>query len=93
MYFVWNESCLDKVVKEKQEGEKMIDNYDLWCEYDANASSRLARMPVCECCGEHIQTETAFNYNGQWFCIECEKEVIELVWEEIKSDYLFDVED
>jgi hypothetical protein len=73
----------------------MIDNYDLWCEYDARQSEMLASMPVCECCGEHVQTETAFYYNNQWFCTdrECEKELMELVWEDIKNDFLFDVEE
>ena len=71
----------------------MIDNYDLWCEHDARQTEALERMPVCECCGEHIQTETAFYYNDQWFCIECEEELIELVWDDIKNDYLCNVEE
>lgn len=72
----------------------MIDNYDLWCEHDARQQEALERMPLCECCGEHIQTETAFHYSGLWFCTdkECEKELIELVWDDIKCDYLKTVE-
>ena len=73
----------------------MIDNYDLWCEHDARQAEALARMPVCECCGDYVQTEKAFYYNDQWFCTdeECEKELMEIVWEDIRSDYLFDVEE
>ena len=72
----------------------MIDNYDLWCEHDARQEDRLARMPQCECCGCHIQTEKAFYYNYQWFCTDeyCEEELMQLVWEDIKNDYLEEVE-
>ena len=72
----------------------MIDNYDLWCEHDARQEEALARMPVCVCCRYHVQTEKAFYYNDQWFCMdkECEEELMKLVWEDIKSDYLKTVE-
>ena len=71
------------------------DNYDYFEAMDYEREMKLARMPVCECCGEHVQTETAFYYNDQWFCTdkECEKELIELVWEDIRNDYLVDVEE
>ena len=70
------------------------DNYAIWCEHNARQEKELEELPVCECCGEHIQTENAFYYNDQWFCTEraCEKELMELVWEDIRKDYLFDVE-
>lgn len=71
------------------------DNYDYFEEFEYERYKKLARMPVCECCGNHVQTEKAFYYNDQWFCKdkECEKELMEIVWEDVKSDYLFDVED
>ena len=70
------------------------DNYDYYEAMEYEREMKLARMPVCECCGEHIQTELAFYYSGLWFCTdrECEKELIEMVWDDIKEDYLVTVE-
>lgn len=70
----------------------MIDNYDMWEAMEYEREMKLASMPKCECCGEHIQTEEAFYHYGLWFCTDCEEEVMQLVWEEIKSDYLEIVE-
>ena len=71
------------------------DNYDYFEEMDYEREMKLSKMPKCECCGNHIQTEEAFYYNYQWFCKdkECEEELMQLVWEDIRSDYLFDVEE
>lgn len=70
------------------------DNYDLWLQHDRDQTESLERLPVCDCCGERVQTEKAFYYNDQWFCDDkgCEKELMELVWEDIRNDYLFDVD-
>ena len=36
---------------------------------------RLARRPKCDCCGEHIQDETALHYVTRevdiWICLDC----------------------
>lgn len=36
---------------------------------------RLARRPQCDCCGNHIQDETALHYVTSkvdiWLCLEC----------------------
>ena len=32
---------------------------------------RLARRPVCDCCGEHIQDDQALHYKGLWLCLGC----------------------
>lgn len=64
------------------------DNYDYFEAMEYEREKKLARMPKCECCGEHIQTEKAFYYNDQWFCMDCEEELMQLVWDDIKSDYL-----
>lgn len=71
------------------------DAYDMWCEHDRECEERLARRPVCECCGGHIQTGRAFYYNNKWFCTddECEKELKEIVWEDLKSEFMSDVEE
>lgn len=49
----------------------------------------LARLPVCECCGEPIQQEKAIYYNDQWICEGCEQYFYEEV---IRNDYLVKVE-
>ena len=55
----------------------------------------LDKRPVCEYCGEPIQEERAFYYADQWFCVDkkCEKEFMEMVWEDIRKDFLITVED
>lgn len=36
---------------------------------------RLAKRPVCDCCGEHIQDDQALHYATSeidiWICLEC----------------------
>jgi len=61
--------------------------------YDAEQSRRLERRPICCCCEEHIQEEKAFYYDSEWFCPDCEKELMEVVWEDIRNDYLCDVDE
>ena len=39
--------------------------------YDAKQNRRLARLPVCSDCDEHIQDETAYYINGEWVCESC----------------------
>jgi hypothetical protein len=74
---------------------QMPDNYDLWVRHDAEQARWLEKRPVCCCCGEPIQEEKAFRYEGEWFCqeAECEKTLMEEVWEVIKGDYLVSVDD
>ena len=43
----------------------------------------LARRPKCDCCGEHIQDETALHYVTRevdiWICLECIEENTEYI--------------
>lgn len=73
----------------------MIDNYALWVEHDAKQQEWLSKRPVCDCCKEPIQESEAFYYADQWFCKygECEQELMKLIWEDIRSDYLVPVEE
>lgn len=72
-----------------------MEAYDLWASNDARKEKWLASRPICCACGEHIQDEKAFYYNDQWFHKDddCERALMELVWEDIKKDYLEDVEE
>ena len=55
------------------------DSYDIWEAQDIAKERRRARRPVCECCGEHIQSETAYLIHGDWYCEECMDNYKELV--------------
>ena len=62
----------------------MPDNYDRWKEHDADQERRLKMLPICKCCGEHIQQERAVFYEGNWYCEDCE----EIFWMENRYDFM-----
>ena len=37
----------------------------------AAQDQKLARRPVCDICGEHIQDDIAYNINGGLVCRDC----------------------
>jgi ribosomal protein L37AE/L43A len=39
--------------------------------YMAAQERRLRKRPVCDCCQEHIQDESALHYKGIWLCEKC----------------------
>ena len=47
---------------------------------------RLARRPKCDCCGEHIQDDTAMHYVTSkfdiWLCLECIEDNTEYIEED-----------
>jgi formylmethanofuran dehydrogenase subunit E len=47
------------------------DNYDQWLSHEAQQERRLAELPVCADCDNHIQTESAYYINGEWICESC----------------------
>lgn len=49
----------------------MRDNYDMWCEHEAEQEAWLERRPLCCKCDEHIQQEYAVKIDGKWYCDEC----------------------
>ena len=49
----------------------MMDMYDLWEHREIELERRRARRPVCEHCGEHIQDETAVEFDGKFICESC----------------------
>lgn len=55
--------------------------------YEEEQEQRLARLPVCDCCGEPIQQEKAVYYCDNWYCEECEHGV----WQLIRPVFLEDV--
>lgn len=49
----------------------MKDNYDFWLEHDHEEQEWLDSLPICDECGEPIQTEHCYNINGNYICKEC----------------------
>lgn len=49
----------------------MPDNYSQWEAHEREQERRLARLPVCRCCGEPIQEERAWRFNGLLWCEAC----------------------
>lgn len=47
------------------------DNYDIWRSHDAEQERRIARLPRCSECDNHITTEYAYYINGEWLCDKC----------------------
>ena len=62
------------------------DNYDIWEAQDIAKERRRARRPVCKLCGEHIQDETAFLIQGDWYCESCMDNFRELL-EDYDEDF------
>lgn len=40
-------------------------------DYELENEKRLEQKPQCECCGEHIDQESAVRINGMYFCDNC----------------------
>ena len=47
--------------------------------HDREQARRLARLPLCQICGEPIQQEFAVRINYAWFCDRCLDEAREAV--------------
>ncbi len=47
---------------------------------------RLARRPVCDCCGCRITEDTALHYKGLWLCGECVSDNEEYIEEDDEWD-------
>lgn len=53
-------------------------------ELEKERKTKLAKLPICECCGEPIEQEKAVYYNDQYCCEDCEREF----WDAIRYDFL-----
>ena len=47
------------------------DNYDAFCEHEAEQQAALKRLPVCSECGERIQDEYCYEVNDEYICEQC----------------------
>lgn len=55
----------------------MRDNYDAFLEHEGRVRHWLERRPKCDRCGEHIQDEYMYKFDGEQYCPECFKEFID----------------
>jgi hypothetical protein len=59
--------------------------------YDAKRERDIAKLPVCECCGEPIQTEDLFDFeNGYLVCEECVLDFINEKYRNKTEEYVED---
>lgn len=47
------------------------DNYDAFVNHDAEQEKMLARLPVCDYCGNAIQDDWYYEIDSQRFCPDC----------------------
>ena len=47
------------------------DNYDMFLAHEQKEEDRIARLPVCEWCGEPIQDEQFYHLDGEYICKAC----------------------
>lgn len=50
------------------------DMAGLWDAYVAEEENYLSRLPVCESCGERVQSEYVWKIEGHTFCEDCARE-------------------
>lgn len=49
----------------------ILDNYSAFKDYDAEQQTALESLPECCECGEHIQDEYCFEFEGEYICEKC----------------------
>ena len=47
--------------------------------WDAEQNRQLARRPVCDWCGEHIQSDHLYRIDGKTICPDCLKDCREYI--------------
>jgi hypothetical protein len=54
----------------------MLDNLDRFLEHDNEEIDWIRRLPVCDGCGEPIQSEYMYEIGSEQFCEECKDMII-----------------
>lgn len=47
------------------------DAYDMWARHDAEQEAELQKLPKCSECGEAIQTDECYEFDGSLICPRC----------------------
>lgn len=50
------------------------DYLDQWFEYDRRQEEEIEKLPICDCCCEHIQDEYCYVIKGDYICESCMEE-------------------
>ena len=50
------------------------DYLDHWSEHNRQQEEEIEKLPICDCCGEHIQDEYCYVINGDYICESCMEE-------------------
>lgn len=53
------------------------DNYDRFLMHEREVDAWLERRPKCDRCGERIQSDYLFRFDGELYCPDCFKEYCE----------------
>ena len=51
--------------------EYIPDNYEMWKQHEWEKERRLKRLPICRECGEHNQSDYAYQFEGKYICPDC----------------------
>lgn len=51
--------------------ERVPDNYDAFCKYEAEQERQLSKRQVCDCCGYPITDDECLHYKGDYICKNC----------------------
>ncbi len=52
----------------------MLEAYDLWAMDDARKERWLESLPICSECGEPIQDDMLYDFDGTLICQDCMRE-------------------
>lgn len=47
------------------------DNYDMWEAHGRAMEAELSKLPKCHECGEPIQSEDCWEFDGKYICENC----------------------
>ena len=47
------------------------DNYDAFCQHESEQEEALSKLPECSECGEKIQDDDCFEFDGELICNDC----------------------
>jgi hypothetical protein len=61
------------------------DSYDEFVLHEADQDEKLKDRPCCCSCDEHIQEEFAIQYNGDWYCKDCEDVFFDVLRQQYKE--------
>lgn len=74
----------------------MVITGDPHADFDAYENERhraFIQLPVCECCGERIQTEQLYDFDGELICEDCLIDYVNENYKKNTNEYIDEFED